>query len=296
MCGITNITTSSAGFLGSSNAATTARPPEAWSAAAGWLASQNLTDLRGPVSPSIDYQAGVLVDGFELPPAFMMPYNPGYYGQLMAECGLAKSQDLFAFQIDGAPLQQVLPRLSASAAAGRAAPRDLPSARASALSPGYRRVSVGRQSLAREPLGIRSAGPGRNEPHGRRHGLAAGARTRRAGRSRRAAHRRGPALPDYNPRVKQIGGRLLPFGFVRLLTRKRQNPRRAHRGRQRPARLAAIGHRRGPDRRDHRRGNGARGRERRVLLDRRIEPALPQHNRNRRRPATKTYRIYDAAL
>ena len=30
------------------------------------------------------------------------------------------------------------------------------------------------------------------------------------------------ALPDYNPRIKQIGGRLLPFGFLRLLWGKRK--------------------------------------------------------------------------
>ena len=30
------------------------------------------------------------------------------------------------------------------------------------------------------------------------------------------------ALPDYNPRIKQIDGRLFPFGFIRLLRNKRQ--------------------------------------------------------------------------
>ena len=30
------------------------------------------------------------------------------------------------------------------------------------------------------------------------------------------------ALPDYNPRIKQIGGRLFPFGFLRLLWGKRK--------------------------------------------------------------------------
>jgi hypothetical protein len=29
-------------------------------------------------------------------------------------------------------------------------------------------------------------------------------------------------LLDYNPRIKQIRGRLFPFGFIRLLTRRRQ--------------------------------------------------------------------------
>ena len=30
------------------------------------------------------------------------------------------------------------------------------------------------------------------------------------------------ALPDYNPRIKQIDGRLFPFGFIKLLRKKHQ--------------------------------------------------------------------------
>jgi GNAT superfamily N-acetyltransferase len=33
------------------------------------------------------------------------------------------------------------------------------------------------------------------------------------------------AIPDYNPRIKKIDGRLFPFGALRLLWRKRKIPR-----------------------------------------------------------------------
>ncbi|HEY5314823.1 MAG TPA: GNAT family N-acetyltransferase [Pirellulales bacterium] len=192
-------------------------------AAAGWLAAQNLDSMRGPVSPSIDYQAGLLIDGFERPPSFMMPYNPGYYGQLMAECGLAKSQDLFAFQLAGPCLRQVLPRLKR--VSGRLADRHRVTFRRLQRRR-FRQdldafLSVVNRSLAGHwgyvPLAPAEMSRMADdlawllvpelvvlaEVDGQPIGVALG-------------------LPDYSPRVKQIGGRLLPFGFVRLLACKRR--------------------------------------------------------------------------
>lgn len=63
-----------------------------------WLAAQDLHNMRGPVSPSFNYQMGCLVEGFESPPGLLMPYNPPYYGRLLEACGLRKSQDLYSYR------------------------------------------------------------------------------------------------------------------------------------------------------------------------------------------------------
>ena len=62
-----------------------------------WLAEHDLHHVRGPVSPSFNYQMGCLVEGFSTPPGFLMPYNPPYYGKLLEACGLRKSQDLYSY-------------------------------------------------------------------------------------------------------------------------------------------------------------------------------------------------------
>lgn len=67
-------------------------------AAESWLAEQGLERVRGPISPSMNYEAGLLVDGFDHPPSFMMPYNPAYYESLWTAYGFEKAQDLFAFR------------------------------------------------------------------------------------------------------------------------------------------------------------------------------------------------------
>ena len=66
-------------------------------AARDWVARRDITQMRGPVNPSMNYECGLLVDGFDSPPTFMMTYNPPYYASLIESCGFRKSQDLYAF-------------------------------------------------------------------------------------------------------------------------------------------------------------------------------------------------------
>jgi len=59
-----------------------------------------MSRLRGPVNPSMGSECGLLVEGFDAPPAIMMPYNPPYYGSHLEACGLTKEMDLLTFVID----------------------------------------------------------------------------------------------------------------------------------------------------------------------------------------------------
>lgn len=69
-------------------------------AAGDWCRARGLTALRGPASYSTNETCGLLVDGFEDPPAVLMPYNPPYYEPLLERCGLRKAKDLLAHTID----------------------------------------------------------------------------------------------------------------------------------------------------------------------------------------------------
>jgi hypothetical protein len=66
-----------------------------------WVRQKEMTFLRGPLNPSTNYEVGLLIEGFDYPPALMMPYNPPYYPGLVESCGFAKEKDLLAFLIDG---------------------------------------------------------------------------------------------------------------------------------------------------------------------------------------------------
>jgi hypothetical protein len=66
-----------------------------------WSRRKGMTFVRGPLSPSTNYEVGLLIEGFQYPPALMMAYNPPYYPRLVESCGYTKEKDLLAFLIDG---------------------------------------------------------------------------------------------------------------------------------------------------------------------------------------------------
>lgn len=192
-------------------------------AARGWLAERNLRAIRGPMNPSMNYTTGLLVDGFDSPPTFLMTYNPPYYARLLEEYGFRKSQDLFAFYGDihmlpgiteklGPLFQQIVDRFHVTLR-----PMDKRNFRKDveiflsvynrALTKTWgfvpfseaelRHVAAGLQWLIIPELCMAA------EIEGRVVGVVFG-------------------IPDYNPRIKKIDGRLFPFGFFRLLRNRRQ--------------------------------------------------------------------------
>ncbi len=63
------------------------------------LRARGLTEMRGPVSPSINGECGFLVEGFHEPPSLFMPYNPPYYPRRVEEAGLRPLMDLHAYTV-----------------------------------------------------------------------------------------------------------------------------------------------------------------------------------------------------
>jgi GNAT superfamily N-acetyltransferase len=75
-----------------------------------WLVERGMTAWRGPVNPSLNYTCGLLIDGFNAPPVFLMTYNPRYYAALLEGCGFAKAQDMYAYEMDVALLAKLVTR------------------------------------------------------------------------------------------------------------------------------------------------------------------------------------------
>ena len=68
--------------------------------AAEWVDGRGMKTLRGPFNLSTNdelHSPGVLIEGFDTPPVFMMGHNPRYYGRLMEGAGLVKAKDLVAY-------------------------------------------------------------------------------------------------------------------------------------------------------------------------------------------------------
>ena len=70
---------------------------ELFDAAREWLAERGMQSIRGPANPSLNYECGLLVDGFDSPPTFMMTYNPPFYADLIEGYGFRRVEDMYAF-------------------------------------------------------------------------------------------------------------------------------------------------------------------------------------------------------
>jgi ribosomal protein S18 acetylase RimI-like enzyme len=71
-----------------------------FSRAADWLAERGLQVMRGPASFSTNESAGLLIEGFESPPAVMMSYNPKYYADLVEGAGFGTAMSMVAYYLD----------------------------------------------------------------------------------------------------------------------------------------------------------------------------------------------------
>ncbi|MEM1198582.1 MAG: hypothetical protein AAGI06_04660, partial [Pseudomonadota bacterium] len=69
-------------------------------AAEDWLRAKGMSCSRGPFSHSINEEVGLLVDGFDTPPQFLMGHARPYYDAQVMAAGYAKAKDLLAYSYD----------------------------------------------------------------------------------------------------------------------------------------------------------------------------------------------------
>lgn len=69
-------------------------------AAENWLRERGAEIIHGPFSPSVNSEAGLLVEGFEAAPMVFMPWNPPYLGEALERQGYKKARDLISYRYD----------------------------------------------------------------------------------------------------------------------------------------------------------------------------------------------------
>jgi hypothetical protein len=62
-----------------------------------WLHGNGMRRILGPFNLSINQESGLLVEGFETPPSIMMGHARPYYGSRIEEQGYQKEKDLLAY-------------------------------------------------------------------------------------------------------------------------------------------------------------------------------------------------------
>lgn len=77
--------------------------PEIFSAlfktAESWLRANGMHRVEGPFNLSINEECGLLVEGFDSPPAVMMGHARPYYADLIEACGYVKAKDVVSYRM-----------------------------------------------------------------------------------------------------------------------------------------------------------------------------------------------------
>lgn len=191
-------------------------------AARDWLTQRGMQSIRGPANPSMNYECGLLIEGFDSPPTFMMTYNPPFYARLIETYGFRKAHDLLAYIGHRADLPEIERRLGplAEQAQARCNAVVRPVSRKHFRHDVDIFVGLYNRSLVAMwgfvPL-----------PDREMRKLADSLRHLIIPELAMIAEVDGQAmgaiigLPDYNPRIKHIDGRLFPFGIFHLLGKQR---------------------------------------------------------------------------
>ena len=207
------------GCLAITNVPTIPRPAACcWTPQRTGCAARACQSMRGPWS-FVSQEWGSVVEGYEPSPVVMSPYNPPYYNVQYAEYGLTKVKDLLVYVIDAREGYRVPPRILtltdkvSQTLRGKSAPSGYA---ASGCRGGYPDRTL--QPKPGGQLGLRPGHRGR----GARHGTGSQANPACQG----CALRRRPAgkpigfaiaIPDVNLILRGLNGRLLPFGWAKLL-------------------------------------------------------------------------------
>jgi len=65
-----------------------------------FLKENGIDCILGPMNLSTNHECGLLIEGFNFPPVVMMPYNPPYYQKFIEKYGFKKAKDLIAHFVD----------------------------------------------------------------------------------------------------------------------------------------------------------------------------------------------------
>ena len=68
--------------------------------AENWLREKGMRQIIGPFNLGINQEVGILTEGFDTPPCVMTSHSARYYGAAIEKCGYSAAQELLAYELD----------------------------------------------------------------------------------------------------------------------------------------------------------------------------------------------------
>ena len=185
--------------------------------AEAWLKDHGVKQALGPFNMSVNEETGLLVDGFDTPPMVMMGHDRPYAGGRIEALGYAKVKDVYAYKVE---LTHDFP-----AAVRRRVERSIPEG-----------VSLRQLNFKNYDREVSAMTEIMNDAWSLNwgHTEITEAETRQLAKSMRPvidptmvwfadidgeSAGFGVCLPNVNEAIRDLGGKLLPFGWAKLLWR-----------------------------------------------------------------------------
>ena len=187
-----------------------------------WVAERGMQQIRGPMNFSTNEICGLLVAGFELPPMLMMAYNLAYYSALIEQAGYTKAKDLFAYLIDvredATPPARLVRGVERLQQAQQVTIRPIHMGRFETEIKQLFRIY---QESWKNNWGFVPVTEAELEHFVKQVRWIASPQLCQIAEVQGEMVGFALALPDYNQILHRIDGRLLPFGWLKLLWHKR---------------------------------------------------------------------------
>lgn len=183
-------------------------------AAESWLRERGMRRALGPFNFSINEDCGLLVEGFDTPPQVMMPHGRPFYPERVEACGYSKVKDLLAYRLPadvewqrGTVAKKTPKGLHLRPLSKRHMERDIGIVRDlfnDAWSQNWGFVAFTDEELSELSSVLKHLVPADFVWFAERRGEPVGFVA---------------ALPNVNEAIADLHGRLLPFGWAKLLWR-----------------------------------------------------------------------------
>lgn len=178
--------------------------------------------MRGPANPSSNDEWGLLIEGFKDSPRLLMTYNPKYYINLFENYGLEKVKDLYAYKLEN---KKVLSSEKLKRVAELAKQRAGVTVRVmdkkdfanelvkfkyvynKAWAPNWGFVPMTDAEIDHMAADLKPLVDPNLVLFVEKDGETVGAAL---------------VMPDYNFIIKNLNGKLFPFGFIKLLTQSKK--------------------------------------------------------------------------
>jgi GNAT superfamily N-acetyltransferase len=83
--------------------------------AGAWVAERGLKVMRGPMNFSTNESCGLLIEGFDTPPTVLMTHNPSFYAHLLTGTGLQPVKTLLSYEVTAGPVTDKVLALASQA-------------------------------------------------------------------------------------------------------------------------------------------------------------------------------------